>query len=112
VTTAIASAVEQQGAATKEISSNVQMAAQGTQTLASNISSVNGAIGETNRSAEAVVGASENVSHAAERLADEVKNFFVTLRAGALDRRRADDPDYKGPERRAERTGTRSKKAA
>ena len=44
VTTAIAGAVEEQGAATREISQNVQMASQGTQTLSSNISSVNGAI--------------------------------------------------------------------
>ena len=45
----------EQGAATREISPNVQMASQGTQTLSANISSVNGAIGETNRSAEQVL---------------------------------------------------------
>ena len=55
VTTAIASAVEQQGAATQEISRNAGMAAQGTKALASNISIVNAAIGETTRSAGAVL---------------------------------------------------------
>lgn len=108
VTTAIASAVEQQGAATREISQNVQMAAAGTQTLASSISTVNAAIGETSRSAEHVLDASGKVSGAAERLATEVQAFFVRLRSGPLERREANDLNYKGPERRAEgvRNGT------
>jgi methyl-accepting chemotaxis protein len=101
VTTAIASAVEQQGAATREISQNVQMAASGTQTLASTISTVNEAIGETNRSADQVLEASGKVSGAADRLAREVQEFFVKLRNGPMDRRREDDPNYKGPNRRA-----------
>ena len=100
VTSAIASAVEEQGAATREITQNVQMAASGTQTLASNIASVNGAIGEASRSAEQVLGASGNVVSQAERLAQEVEAFFVALRNGPMERRRADDPDYRGPERR------------
>ena len=115
VTTAIASAVEEQGAATHEISQNVQMAASGTQTLASSISTVNAAIGETSRSADHVLDASGKVSGAAERLAAEVQAFFVKLRSGPLDRRRADNPDYRGPERRADgvRTVTgESRKAA
>ena len=101
VTTAIASAVEQQGAATREISQNVQMAASGTQTLAANISTVNTAIGETSRSAEQVLTASGKVSGAAEHLAQEVQQFFVTLRNGPMDRREQDDPNFKGPNRRA-----------
>jgi methyl-accepting chemotaxis protein len=54
VTTAIASAMEQQRAATREILQSVQMAASGTLTLASNITTVSGAIDETNRSARQV----------------------------------------------------------
>ena len=108
VTTAIASAMEQQGAATREISQNVQMAASGTQALASNISTVNDAIGETSRSAGHVADASGKVSGAAERLATEVREFFIKLRSGAMDRRQADDPNYRGPERRAEGGRTRS----
>lgn len=103
VTTAIASAVEEQGAATREISHNVQMAASGTQTLASSISTVNDAIGETSRAAAHVLDASNNVSGAAERLANEVREFFVKLRNGALNRRMENDPNYRGPERRSRR---------
>lgn len=114
VTTAIASAVEQQGAATREISQNVQMAASGTQTLASSITSVNEAIQETSRSADQVSDASGNVATATERLAQEVRQFFIKLRTGSLDRRRADDPDYRGPERRHDYVGSvrRHKKLA
>jgi methyl-accepting chemotaxis protein len=105
VTTAIARAVEQQGAATREISHNVQMAATGSQTLASSISTVNDAIGETSRSADHVLEASDSVSGAAERLAAEVRDFFVKLRSGALNRRSENDPNYRGPERRNRRGG-------
>ena len=100
VTTAIASAVEQQGAATREISQNVQMAASGTHTLATSISTVNDAIGEANRSADQVLTASGNVSVAAATLAEQVREFFIKLRSGPMDRREQDDPNYKGPDRR------------
>jgi methyl-accepting chemotaxis protein len=112
VTTAIASAVEEQGAATREISSNVQMAAQGTQTLAGNIATVNDAIEETTRSAEQVLVASGSVTASAETLAAEVKKFFVALRHGPMDRRQGDDPNFKGPDRRADRRGSRANRAA
>jgi methyl-accepting chemotaxis protein len=101
VTTAIASAVEEQSAATREISQNVQMAATGSQTLATSISTVNAAIGETNRSADHVLSASGNVSGAAALLAEEVREFFVKLRSGAMDRRKEEGANYRGPERRA-----------
>jgi methyl-accepting chemotaxis protein len=104
VTTAIASAVEQQGAATQEISRNASMAAQGTKTLASNITTVNGAIGETTRSAGAVLEVSQSLSTEAARLTREVQGFFLELRAGPLDRRAADDPNYRGPDRRSARS--------
>jgi methyl-accepting chemotaxis protein len=103
VTTAIASAVEEQGAATQEISRNATLAAQGTKTLATNIATVNGAIGETTRSAGAVLDASLSLSSEATRLTEEVQNFFDALRNGVFDRRAAESPDYRGPERRTER---------
>ncbi len=84
VTTAIASAVEEQGAATHEISRNANLAAQGTKTLADNIATVNGSIGETTRSAGAVLDASQSLSAEATRLTEEVQNFFVALRSGPL----------------------------
>ncbi len=105
VTTTIASAMEEQGAATREISRNVQMAARGTQALSANIASVNNEISETNRSANSMLSASNELTSASERMADEVRMFFVALRSGPLDQRRQDDPNYKGPERRQSRTG-------
>ena len=49
-------------------------------TLASNISTVSGAIDETNRSAGQVRDASGTVSDAAQRLPDEVRSFFRCVR--------------------------------
>jgi methyl-accepting chemotaxis protein len=103
VTTAIAGAVEEQGAATQEISRNANLAAQGTKTLAHSIATVNGAIGETTRSASAVLDASLSLSDEATRLTDEVQNFFAALRSGPQERRVAENPAYKGAERRTDR---------
>src|ERR1043165_183212 len=103
VTTAIAGAVEEQGAATQEISRNANLAAQGTKTLAHNISTVNGAIGETTQAATAVLDASMSLPAKASRLTEEVQNFFTALRSESMSRRVADDPGYHGPERRSER---------
>jgi methyl-accepting chemotaxis protein len=111
VTSAIAGAIEEQGAATRDISQNVQMASQGTQALAGNISVVNGAISETHRSADQVLTAAGKVGGAVDTLADEVENFFVVLRTGPMDRRVKDDPGYQGPERR-KACGTKAERAA
>jgi hypothetical protein len=104
--------VEQQGAAAKEISISVQMASTGTQTLSANIANVSSAIGEANRSAEQVRSASGTVSSAAEKLTDEVRKFFLVLRAGPMERRRMDDPNYTDIERRQGRIGSRADRAA
>src|SRR5580704_155422 len=69
VTSAIASAVEQQGVATKEISSNAQMAAQVNEALAGNISSASRAIAATRDSSGEVLSASDHLASAADRLA-------------------------------------------
>ena len=100
VTATIAAAVEQQGSATREISQNAQLAAEGNATLVTNIASVNESIGKTSRSAQLVVSASDRLSGEAGALTDEVAQFFQTLRTGVLDRRKGQDPDYHGPERR------------
>lgn len=76
------------------------MAASGTQTLASSISTVNDAIGKTNRSADQVLDTANKVSGAAERLTREVQEFVVALRNGPMDRREDEDPNFKGPNRR------------
>src|SRR5947209_10217768 len=103
VTTAIAGAVEEQGAATQEISRNATLAAQGTKTLAANIATVNGAIGETTRSAGAVLDASLSLSSEATRLTEEVQHFFDALRSGVFERRVAGETEFKGPDRRVQR---------
>ncbi len=103
VTTAIAGAVEEQGAATQEISRNATLAAEGTKVLAENISTVNGAIGETTLSAGAVLDASLSLSEEASRLTAEVQSFFTQLQTGPFERRETRDPNFTGPDRRANR---------
>ncbi len=83
VTTAIAAAVEEQGLATKEISSNAQMAAQVNVTLAANIASVNRAIAAAKESSGEVRSASEQLTTEADHLARSVTSFFDDLHGGA-----------------------------
>src|ERR1700722_231690 len=80
VTSAIASAVEQQGVATQEISSNAQMAAQVNEALAGNISSASRAIAATRDSSGEVLSASDHLASASARLAAAVARFFEDLR--------------------------------
>jgi methyl-accepting chemotaxis protein len=87
VTSAIAGAIGQQDAATREISSNAQSAAQGNETLVANISSLRDAIGETDTAASSVLRAASSVTETAETLSREVEKFFQNLRSGAADGR-------------------------
>ena len=87
VTSAIAGAVGQQDAATREISSNAQSAAQGNETLVANITSLRDAIGETDAAAASVLSAAGSVAETADTLSREVEKFFQNLRAGSEDRR-------------------------
>ncbi|MET4272910.1 MULTISPECIES: HAMP domain-containing methyl-accepting chemotaxis protein [unclassified Bradyrhizobium] len=87
VTSAIAGAIGQQDAATREISSNAQSAAQGNETLVANISSLRDAIGETDTAASSVLTAASSVTETAETLSREVEKFFQNLRSGAADGR-------------------------
>jgi methyl-accepting chemotaxis protein len=80
ITTAIAGAVNQQDAATREISSNAQSAAQGNETLVTNIDSLREAIGETNTAAASVLASSDDLATTAETLSREVEKFFQNLR--------------------------------
>ena len=89
VTSAIAGAVSQQDAATREISSNAQSAAQGNETLVANITSLRDAIGETDTAAASVLTAASSVTETAQTLSREVETFFQKLRAGSADGRMA-----------------------
>src|SRR3954451_11423808 len=85
VTSAIAGAIGQQDAATREISSNAQLAAQGNETLVSNIGSLSDAMGKTSTAAASVLTASSDLTATAETLSREVEKFFGNLRADPLD---------------------------
>jgi methyl-accepting chemotaxis protein len=87
VTTAIASAVGQQDAATRDISANAQSAAQGNETLVTNISSLRDAIGETDAAASSVLTAASSLTETADTLSREVEKFFQDLRSGSADGR-------------------------
>ncbi|TFV42996.1 methyl-accepting chemotaxis protein [Bradyrhizobium frederickii] len=87
VTSAIAGAVGQQDAATREISSNAQSAAQGNETLVANITSLRDAIGKTDTAAASVLTAAGSVAETADTLSREVETFFQNLRAGSGDGR-------------------------
>jgi methyl-accepting chemotaxis protein len=77
---AIAAAVEQQGAATGEISRNIQEAASGTKNVSEGITVVSRIAGETGDVSREVLDASSGLSEQAQRLKREVENFISTVR--------------------------------
>ncbi|WP_422364981.1 methyl-accepting chemotaxis protein [Pelagibius sp.] len=79
--TAIASAVEEQNAATTEISRNTQQVANGIQEVTSNIGEVTEATQETTKAASHVLEASDELSQQSEKLRGEVNSFLEGLRA-------------------------------
>ena len=79
---AIASAVEQQRAATGEIARNVEQAARGTQEVSSNISGVSEAAHEASRIAHQVLAEAGQLSKQSESLNHEVGVFMARVRAG------------------------------
>lgn len=81
VATAIASAVEEQGAATQEIVRNVAEAAAGTKEVTYNISGVAGAAEETEAAAAQVLVSASELSRHSEYLSSEVGRFLATVRA-------------------------------
>jgi methyl-accepting chemotaxis protein len=78
---AIASAIEQQGSATQEISRNVQEAARGTLEVTSNITGVQKAADDTGSAASQVLGAAEQLSSQSRELAGQVNRFLSEVRA-------------------------------
>jgi methyl-accepting chemotaxis protein len=81
VTTAIAAAVEQQGAATREIARNIQHAAGGTSEVSSNIVGVSTASAEAGSAASEVLSASGALNREAEILRSEIDAFLSNIRA-------------------------------
>jgi len=81
VSTSIASAVEQQGAATQEIARNVQEAARGTGEVSTTISAVSQAASETGTAAGQVLTSADELGKQAETLRGNVNDFLAKIRA-------------------------------
>jgi methyl-accepting chemotaxis protein len=81
IASTIASAVEEQGAATQEISRSVQQAAQGTQQVSVNIADVQRGASETGSASSQVLTAAKSLSGESSRLKREVGKFLSSVRA-------------------------------
>ena len=79
--TAVSAAVEEQSAATAEISQNVASAADGAKLVVTVLDEVAGAATETRQSAESVLTASQAVEAAAAELRHEVEGFLARVAA-------------------------------
>jgi methyl-accepting chemotaxis protein len=81
IATTIAAAVEEQAAATGEISRNVTQAATGTREVSSNIGQLTEASGQTGAAAGQVRSAAGELAHQSEMLRTEVERFLVDIQA-------------------------------
>ncbi|HSK39106.1 MAG TPA: methyl-accepting chemotaxis protein [Arenibaculum sp.] len=81
VAVTIASAVEEQGAATREISRNVQQAAHGTQEVTNNIADVSTATDRNGETANALLEAARRLAVQTSTLNEEVATFLGTVRS-------------------------------
>ncbi len=77
----IASAVEEQGAATQEIARNVEQASAGTNEVSSNITGVSRAAADSTDAAGNVLSSATELSSQAEKLRSEMSRFLATVRA-------------------------------
>ena len=81
VATAIAAAVQEQGAATQEITRSTQFAAQGTKNVSDNITGVKADADKSAAAAEDVKHASETLETQSQQLGDQVTQFLGNIRA-------------------------------
>jgi methyl-accepting chemotaxis protein/aerotaxis receptor len=81
ISSTIAAAVEEQGAATQEIARNVQEAANGTQHVTSNVAEVRHSATETGTASTQVLSAAQLLSQDSSRLKLEVGKFLDSVRA-------------------------------
>ncbi len=81
IATTIASAVEQQGAATAEIANNAQQVSQGTREVSSNIVNVTQAASETGAAAEQMLSSASELAKQGETLREKVDVFVARVRA-------------------------------
>jgi methyl-accepting chemotaxis protein len=83
IATAIAAAIEEQGAATGEIARNVEQAASGTAAVAEEIGEVRLVAGQTDAGAEAALAAAAALQQQAVSLKSNVDDFLSTVRDAA-----------------------------
>jgi methyl-accepting chemotaxis protein len=81
ISTAIAAAVEQQGAATQEIARNVQQAARGSTEVGGSIAAVGRGAANTGTAAAQVHGFAHSLANQGNQLKLEVGKFLTTIRA-------------------------------
>jgi len=81
IAAAIAAAIEEQGAATQEITRNVQQAAVGSTQVATSIADVNRGAGDTGSASSQVLSAAQMLSNENKRLKAEMAKFLATVRA-------------------------------
>ena len=81
IATAIAAAIEQQGAATSEIARNVEEAATGTTLVTLEISEVKAVAGETGAGAEAALASANALKSQADILKESVADFLQSIRS-------------------------------
>ena len=81
ISSTIAAAVEERGAATQEFFCNVQQAAEGAQQVFSNITDVQRGAGETGSASSQVLFAAQSLSRDSNRLKLEVGRFLSEVRA-------------------------------
>jgi methyl-accepting chemotaxis protein len=81
IATAIAGAVEQQGASTQGIAHNVQQAAQDTVEVGKSLVDVSRGAADTNAKAEQVHASARALSQEGRALKREVEKFLATIRA-------------------------------
>ncbi|MGY4309975.1 methyl-accepting chemotaxis protein [Bradyrhizobium sp. USDA 4369] len=81
ISSTIAAAVEEQGAATQEIARNVQQAAAGTGEVSANVGNVQQGATETGSASSQVLSAAKSLAANSNRLKLEVSRFLQTVRA-------------------------------
>jgi methyl-accepting chemotaxis protein len=81
ISATIAAAVEEQGAATKEIARNMQEAARLSTQVASNVTDVNRGAGETGSASTQVLASAQSLSKESGQLRLEVDKFLTAMRA-------------------------------
>ena len=81
VATAIAAAIEEQGAATREISRNTQQAAEGTRNVSNNIGGVTAGADAARAAAQSVKSASEALTSQTNQLRGQIDGFLDKIRA-------------------------------